>query len=425
MSNLTNSLTNSIADKNIVLGVCGSIAAYKSADLIRKLSETGATVRVVMTQSANEFITPLTLQTLSGNVVHQHLLDCDSESNMSHIELARWADLILIAPCSANFIAKLAHGVSDDLLSTICLATRAPIIIVPAMNNAMWENPATQDNIDTLEKRNIIRFGPASGDQACGETGLGRMLEPVQIINKLYESFQTLFQTECFRGQHIIITAGPTQEDIDPVRYISNRSSGKMGFAIAKAAIEAGARVTMICGPVQQATPRHVNRIDVKTAEEMNTAVNQLIDQADIFIAAAAVTDYRPKISQNKKIKKTCNHLELKLVPNPDILLNVTNKPNPPFTVGFAAETNNVKENALAKLKSKSLNLIAANQVGLEQGGFDSEENALAVYSSEGEILLPMANKEKIARELIAIIAEKYLTSLSSTDKPNTSVKPK
>ncbi len=405
MGNLKNSLSN----KNIVLGVCGSIAAYKSADLVRKLSETGATVRVVMTQSANEFITPLTLQTLSGNTVHQHLLDCDSESNMSHIELARWADFILIAPCSANFIAKLAHGTSDDLLSTICLATRAPLVIAPAMNNAMWENAATQDNIDTLEKRNITQFGPASGDQACGETGLGRMLEPVQIVNKLHDFVQVRFQKECLQGQHIIITAGPTQEDIDPVRYISNRSSGKMGFAIAKAAIEAGASVTLVCGPVQQLTPRHVNRIDVKTAVEMNTVVEQLIAGADIFIATAAVADYRPITPADEKIKKTASHLDLKLIPNPDILLNVTNKPNPPFTVGFAAETHNLKENALAKLKSKSVNLIAANQVGLQQGGFDSDENALAVYSSAGEIRLPMANKEKIARELIAIIAEKYL----------------
>ncbi|NOX44094.1 MAG: bifunctional phosphopantothenoylcysteine decarboxylase/phosphopantothenate--cysteine ligase CoaBC [Gammaproteobacteria bacterium] len=405
---------NKLTNKNIVLGVCGSIAAYKSADLIRRLTELGANIRVVMTQSANEFITPLTLQTLSQNPVHQHLLDCDSESNMSHIELARWADIILIAPCSANFIAKLAHGAADDLLSTVCLATRSPIIIVPAMNNAMWENPATQENIHTLEKREVIRFGPAAGNQACGETGLGRMQEPVQIINNLNE----MFQAKLLHGQHILITAGPTQEDIDPVRYISNRSSGKMGFAIAKAAVEAGSKVTLICGPVQRSTPRHVDRIDVRTAEQMNTAVSNFVTQADIFISTAAVADYRPQVTQSEKIKKTSEDLKLELVRNPDILLNVANAANPPFTVGFAAETNNVKENALTKLKLKSLDMIAANQVGNEKGGFDSDENALAVFWPGGEILLPMATKEKIARELIAIVAERFQVSRFSETNP-------
>ena len=396
MSNLTN--------KRILLGVCGSIAAYKSADLIRRLKEMGAEVRVVMTQSAGEFITALTLQTLSHNPVHQHLLDCDSESNMSHIELARWADLVLIAPCSANFMSKLVQGMADDLLSTVCLATRAPIVYVPAMNNAMWENKATQENVTTLQQRGFVRFGPASGDQACGETGLGRMLEPVQISNQLIE----LFQPGLLQGKNIMITAGPTREDIDPVRFISNRSSGKMGFAIAQAAREAGANVTLVCGPVNLTTPQNIKRLDIRTADEMKSVVMENISTTDIFISAAAVADYRPEIIETKKIKKAASKLNLKLVRNPDVLSLVANLPAPPFTVGFAAETDNVRENALAKLNSKSLDMIAANEVGKEQGGFDSNENALSIYWHNGEQQLPMADKNTIARQLITIISKKF-----------------
>jgi phosphopantothenoylcysteine decarboxylase/phosphopantothenate--cysteine ligase len=396
MSNLTN--------KKIVLGVCGSIAAYKSADLVRRLKEMGAEVRVVMTQSAGEFITALTLQTLSHNPVHQHLLDCDSESNMSHIELARWADLVLIAPCSANFMSKLVQGMADDLLSTVCLATRAPIVYVPAMNNAMWENKATQENVTTLQQRGFVRFGPASGDQACGETGLGRMLEPVQISNQLIE----LFQPGLLQGKNIMITAGPTREDIDPVRFISNRSSGKMGFASAQAAMEAGANVTLVCGPVNLTTPQNINRLDVRTADEMKSVVMENISTTDIFISAAAVADYRPETIETKKIKKTASKLDLKLVRNPDIVSLVANKTSPPFTVGFAAETDNVRENALTKLSAKSLDMIAANEVGKEQGGFDSNENALTIYWQGGEQTLPMADKNTIARQLMTIIAEKF-----------------
>lgn len=396
MSNLTN--------KQIVLGVCGSIAAYKSADLVRRLKEMGAEVRVVMTQSAGEFITALTLQTLSHNPVHQHLLDCDSESNMSHIELARWADLVLIAPCSANFMSKLVQGMADDLLSTVCLATRAPIVYVPAMNNAMWENKATQENVTTLQQRGFVRFGPASGDQACGETGLGRMLEPVQISNQLIE----LFQPGLLQGKNIMITAGPTREDIDPVRFISNRSSGKMGFAIAQAAMEAGANVTLVCGPVNLTTPQNINRLDVRTADDMKSVVMKNISTTDIFISAAAVADYRPETIETKKIKKTASKLNLKLVRNPDILSLVANKTSPPFTVGFAAETDNLRENALIKLNTKSLDMIAANEVGKKQGGFDSHENALTIYWQDGEQTLPMADKNTIARQLMTIIAEKF-----------------
>ncbi len=404
MSNLTN--------KRIVLGVCGSIAAYKSADLVRRLKEMGAEVRVVMTQSAGEFITALTLQTLSHNPVHQYLLDCDSESNMSHIELARWADIVLIAPCSANFMSKLAQGMADDLLSTVCLATRAPIVYVPAMNNVMWENKATRENVITLQKRGFVRFGPASGDQACGETGLGRMLEPVQISNQLIE----LFQPGLLQDKNIMITAGPTQEDIDPVRFISNRSSGKMGFAIAQAAREAGANVTLVCGPVKLTTPQGVNRLDVRTADEMKSVVMENINTTDIFISAAAVADYRPETVATKKIKKAASKLDLKLIRNPDILSLVTNEPVPPFTVGFAAETDNVRENALAKLNSKSLDMIAANEVGKEQGGFDSNENALSIYWQNGEQQLPMANKNTIARQLMTIITEKFREKSSANN---------
>lgn len=405
MSNLTN--------KRIVLGVCGSIAAYKSADLVRRLTEMGADVRVVMTQSAIEFITPLTLQSLSHNPVHQHLLDCDTESNMSHIELARWADIILVAPCSANFITKLAHGTADDLLSTVCLASRAPIAFVPTMNNAMWENLATQENVATLSNRGLIQFGPAVGEQACGENGAGRMLEPVQIVNMLSDHFQS----DLLQGQNVLITAGPTQEDIDPVRFISNRSSGKMGFALAQAAIEAGANVTLISGPVHLSTPERVNRIDVRTAIEMNQTVKELVDGADIFISTAAVADYRPKTNSAEKIKKFSADIKIQLVANPDIVSNVTQKQCPPYTVGFAAETNNVKEYAIGKLKSKLLDLIAANQVGGEKGGFDSDENALWIYWQGGEKQLPMADKFKIAHELIEIIADRYRQKKSTNKK--------
>lgn len=396
MSNLNN--------KRILLGVCGSIAAYKSADLVRRLKEAGADVRVIMTESATEFITPLTLQTLSQKQVYQHMSESEAESSMGHILLARWADIVLIAPASANFISKLAQGGSDDLLSTVCLATYGQIIICPAMNNAMWENHATQANIKTLGKRGVLCYGPASGDQACGETGPGRMQEPVQIINQLSE----YFQNNALEGKTVLITAGPTQESIDPVRYISNRSSGKMGYALAQAAIEAGANVLLVSGPVTLDVPKYVNCIHVKTAQEMNQQVLEHTADADIFIAAAAVSDYRPETVGEEKIKKTQDEIDFKLVRNPDILVNVANSDKVPFTVGFAAETSELEKNALEKLNNKSLDMIAANDVSDQRAGFDSDENALLVLWQGGRIELPLADKYKIARELVAIVAERY-----------------
>lgn len=400
-----------LADKNILLGITGSIAAYKSAELIRRLRDAGAQVRVVMTESATRFITPLTLQTLSGNPVHQHLLDVDTEAQMSHIRLARWADFVLIAPASANIVAKLAHGFSDDLLSTLCLATQAPIVVAPAMNRVMWENRSTQDNINRLEELGILRFGPEEGEQACGETGPGRMLEPRQLINKLDE----FFQHGILNGIKVLVTAGPTQEDIDPVRYISNRSSGKMGFAVAKAARNAGAQVTLVTGPVSLATPVGIHRIDVRTAEEMNLSVSDLAKEMDIFISAAAIADYRPESSATEKIKKTESQMQLKLVRNPDVLAGVASLPNKPFTVGFAAETTELRKHALEKLKRKSLDMIAANLVGGGSGGFESDANALTVFWDRGQVELALEKKELLAQKLIALIAEHYKAKISTS----------
>ena len=399
-----NKLMSNLNNKRILLGVCGSIAAYKSAELVRNLKDNGADVRVIMTNSATEFITPLTLQTLSLNQVYQTLSDGDVETNMGHILLARWADIVLIAPTSANFISKLASGIADDLLSTACLATNGQIIICPAMNNVMWENKATQENIKTLLKRGVLCYGPASGDQACGETGPGRMQEPVQIVNQLTD----YFQNNLLAGKTILITAGPTHEAIDPVRYISNRSSGKMGYALAQAAIEAGANVNLISGPVSLDPPKYVNCIKVSSAEEMNQLVQETVADADIFIATAAVADYRPKKLIKEKFKKTAKEISIKMVRNPDILANVSGLANAPFTVGFAAETQDLEINALVKLQDKSLDMIAANLVGNTQSGFDSDENALTVLWENGKFELPLADKSKIARELIAIVAERF-----------------
>ena len=396
MSNLNN--------KRILLGVCGSIAAYKSAELVRSLKENGADVRVIMTSSATEFITPLTLQTLSLNQVYQTLSDSDTDTSMGHILLARWADIVLIAPASANFISKLASGNADDLLSTVCLATNGQIVICPAMNNAMWENKATQNNIKTLNQRGVLYYGPASGDQACGETGPGRMQEPVQIVNQLSE----YFQNNLLAGKTVLITAGPTQEAIDPVRYISNRSSGKMGYALAQAAIEAGANVNLISGPVSLDPPKYVNCIKVSSANEMNQLVLETVADADIFIATAAVADYRPKELIKHKFKKSAKEISIKMIRNPDILANVSGLKKPPFTVGFAAETQDLEINALVKLKEKSLDMIAANLVGNAQSGFDSDENELTIIWENGKFELPLADKSKIARELISIVAKRF-----------------
>lgn len=390
-----------LANKRILLGVTGGIAAYKSADLTRRLRDAGAQVRVVMTEGAREFVTPLTFQALSGNPVRTELLDPNAEAAMGHIELARWAHCVLVAPASANFIARLAHGLADDLLTTLCLATDAPITLAPAMNRLMWANVATQANCATLKSRGIRLCGPGEGDQACGEVGEGRMLEADELVAALAD----LFSTGELANRRVVITAGPTRETIDPVRYISNRSSGRMGFALAQAAREAGAEVTLISGPVTLPTPPGVARIDIESAEEMSAAV--LNRPADIFIACAAVADYRPARPAPRKLKKDNQRFILELVPNPDVIASVTALAQPPFTIGFAAETHDLLRSAKAKLAAKRLDMIAANLVGSGRG-FESEDNALEVLWTGGHRSLPVADKHKLARQLIELIAERY-----------------
>ncbi|NNG12925.1 MAG: bifunctional phosphopantothenoylcysteine decarboxylase/phosphopantothenate--cysteine ligase CoaBC, partial [Halobacteria archaeon] len=351
---------NTLSGKHILLGVTGGIAAYKSAELVRCLRKQGAGVRVVMTTAAQEFITPLTLQALSGQPVCSDLLDPRSEAAMGHIELARWADALLVAPATADFIARLVQGRADDLLAAVCLACEAPLAVAPAMNRAMWQQPATQDNLALLRARRVNVLGPATGSQACGETGPGRMLEPDELTRLL----AGLFQGGALAGRRVLVTAGPTREPIDPVRYISNRSSGKMGYAIARAAAEAGAQVTLVTGPVALVLPEQVDGIRVETAEQMHAAVMEHIADTDIFIAAAAVADYRPQSVARKKLKKSAAGITLALEPNPDILATVAALPEPPFTLGFAAETDALEANARKKLRAKSLDMIAANVVG-------------------------------------------------------------
>ena len=395
-------IVNTLYNKRILLGLTGSIAAYKSAELTRRLKELGADVRVCMTHSATQFITPLTLQALSGHPVHTDLLDTNAEAAMGHIEIARWADLILVAPASADFLARLSNGRADDLLSAICLASYSPLAVAPAMNQGMWENKATQSNIQTLQQRDIHLMGPDHGSQACGEVGAGRMLEPEQII----EHVMPLFSTGLLNGKQLVITAGPTREPIDPVRYISNRSSGKMGFAIAEAAVEAGAKVTLISGPTQLNSLDNVKRINVETASQMHQAVLDNMQDCDIFIATAAVSDYRPGLQAVNKIKKHDDEMQIKLVKTPDILSSVASLTNAPFTVGFAAETENVLDYARSKLQHKKLNMIIANQVGPSKG-FDQDENELDVIWQDGHIHLDLNSKKTLARDLMKIIAEK------------------
>lgn len=392
---------SSLANKQILLGVTGGIAAYKSAEVVRRLQDQGATVRVVMTRAAQEFITPLTLQALSGNPVHLDLLDTEAEAAMGHIELARWADLVLIAPASANFIARLAEGRSDDLLSALCLATRARIAVAPAMNQGMWHNPGTQENLARLQQRGVIQLGPAAGGQACGEVGLGRMLEPADIAAQA----AALFETGSLAGKTVVITAGPTREPLDPVRYLSNHSSGKMGYALAEAAMEAGAKVLLISGPVNLPPPERVETRPVTTAEEMYRESLEQLKDCDIFIAAAAVADYRPRRVAEQKIKKGEDSLVLELVKNPDIVSAVAAASPRPFTVGFSAETENMVANARDKLQRKKLDLIVANDVSDTSIGFNSEDNAVTLIWAEGEEVLAKRGKRQLARDLIAHIA--------------------
>ncbi len=392
------------APHRVLLGVTGGIAAYKSAELVRRLRDRDVDVQVVMTDGARELVTPMTFQALSGRPVRSALWDAAAEAAMGHIELARWPDRILIAPASADFLARLAHGLADDLLTTLCLATDRPIAVAPAMNRLMWSNAATQDNIAQLASRGVRVLGPAEGDQACGEVGAGRMLEPLDLV----EEILLLPPGDgALAGRKVLITAGPTRERIDPVRFITNRSSGKMGFAVAQAARDAGAEVVIVSGPVNVMTPRGVRRVDVETAEQMMSAVNANLAGTDIFIAAAAVSDYRPLQVAAEKIKKTSDSLVLPLSRTTDILASVSAGTPRPFVVGFAAETQNVERNALAKLEGKNLDLIAANQVG-ENLGFDQDDNALTVYWKGGKRELLLCSKSQLAGQLVALIAEHY-----------------
>ncbi|MFT4994147.1 MAG: phosphopantothenoylcysteine decarboxylase/phosphopantothenate--cysteine ligase [Paraglaciecola sp.] len=391
-------------NQNVLLGITGGIAAYKTPDLVRKLTALGANVRVVMTHSAKEFVSPLALQAVSGNPVADDLLDREAEAAMGHIEFARWADKLLIAPASANFMAKLAHGLADDLLSTLCLATSAPIFIAPAMNQQMWHAAATQANLAILCSRNIQILGPAQGEQACGDVGPGRMLEPQDLANMLaLTSIEPLLT-----GKHIVITAGPTREDIDPVRYISNHSSGRMGYALAKAAGAMGARVTLISGPVSIPAPVGVTTVGVVSALQMHQAVMDVVTDSDIFVACAAVADYKPTEKNTQKIKKNDEELTLTFTRNPDILRDVANMLHPPFTVGFAAETQNLSHYAKDKLSRKNLDMIAANDVSKQGIGFNSEQNALHVFWPEGEKELGVADKYQLALELMQLVAQQY-----------------
>lgn len=392
-----------LAERRILLGVTGGIAAYKAAEFTRLLTRAGAQVRVVMTRAAQDFVGPLTFQALSGEKVHTDLLDPDAEAAMGHIELARWADLVVIAPASADCIARLAHGRADDLLTTICLATESPVAVAPAMNQAMWAHPATTDNVDRLRTRGVTVLGPASGDQACGETGGGRMREPADLLGDCTE----LLGPRVLAGQQVLITAGPTREALDPVRYLSNHSSGRMGYAIAASAARAGARVTLVSGPVQRPTPAGVERIDVQSAREMQAAVEAHVDAADIFIATAAVADYRPAEVADRKIKKGDDDgRTIALARNPDILTGICARSPRPYCVGFAAETDAVADNAQAKRQSKGADLICANAVGAGVG-FGDVDSTLELFDDRGSARLGPADKETLARGLIAAIAER------------------
>ncbi|MFK8083958.1 MAG: bifunctional phosphopantothenoylcysteine decarboxylase/phosphopantothenate--cysteine ligase CoaBC [Granulosicoccus sp.] len=404
--------------KKILLGVSGGIAAYKSAVLARRLIDAGADVRVVMTAGALAFMQPLTFQALTGNPVHTSLLDPEAEAAMGHIELARWADLILIAPASANTLARLAHGMADDLLSTLCLATDAPIHVAPAMNRLMWSNSATVHNCQILSARGVGFIGPAEGAQACGETGAGRLLEPEEIRDQLIHWLESVSTrsalptrpANALSGKQVLITAGPTREAIDPVRYISNRSSGKMGFALAEAALAMGANVTLVAGPVSLACSSEIHRVDVESATQMLNAVMQVADQSDVFISVAAVSDYRLEEIRNQKIKKTDKQMTLTLIKNSDILKQVAAMDKRPFCVGFAAETEQVETHARAKLKNKQLDMIAANHVA-QPGNpvFGSDTNALDVYWSEdnGHHPIAAASKTDVAQSLLELIASR------------------
>ena len=392
----------SFSKKNILLGVTGGIAAYKSAEIIRLFKKLGADVRVVMTESAKEFITPLTLQAISGNEIHDSLLNTEAEAAMGHIELAKWADIILIAPCTAETISKITHGRADDLMGALILASKADIFIAPAMNMNMWLDDSTQQNYKTLSSRGISFIGPAEGEQACGDIGPGRMVEPENII----ELIRSSYKTGPLSGKTITITAGPTREQIDPVRFISNNSSGKMGYSLAHAAIEAGASVNLVSGPVSLEADKSINLYKINSASEMMNVVMECMDSSDIFIGCAAVSDYKPADYSENKIKKDqMPHLEIELKKNKDILKNVATNFSSSYVVGFAAETSNINNNAMQKLKSKNLDMIISNDVSDKSIGFNVDDNEVTVITCDEKIFIKKDKKIRIAREILKIIA--------------------
>ncbi len=400
----------SLANTNILLGVSGGIAAYKAPEIVRRLADRGAHIRVVMTASACDFVKPLVFQAVSGNPVGVDLLDEAAEAAMGHIELARWADAILIAPATANTLAKMTAGMADDLLTTICLASHAPCWVAPAMNSVMWSHPATVANCQTLEQRGVTLLGPGSGSQACGETGAGRLMEPDDIVEALDQQIAgCTTPSGQLAGTRVLVTAGPTREALDPVRFLTNHSSGKMGFAIAEAARAAGADVTLIAGPVRLDTPAQVHRIDVVSALEMHQQALQLATESDVFISVAAVADYRVATQQAHKIKKSDGVLNIEMVRNPDILAEVSALQERPFCVGFAAETQDLEAYARGKLKKKNLDMIVGNLVGQSSGGFNTDDNAVEVYWPEnGHQSFSSRSKQQLARDLVVLLGERY-----------------
>lgn len=404
--------SSAVHGKRVLLGVTGGVAAYKAAELARLLGKAGAEVRVVMTPAATEFVSPTTFQALTGRPVRVKLFDPAHEAAMGHIELARWAQLVLVAPASADFLARYAGGMANDLLTTLCLATTAIVAVAPAMNQQMWQHPATASNLGTLAAWGVLVFGPAEGDQACGETGPGRLLEPAQLL----ELAAAAFPKGRLHGMRAVVTAGPTREALDPVRYVGNRSSGRMGYAVAEALAREGAGVLLVSGPSALAAPVGVERVQVESAREMREAVMAVIAGADLFVATAAVADYRPVMIAASKIKKSAERLTIELVRNPDILAEVAALENRPYTVGFAAETEDLAEHAEAKRRAKGVDMIAANLVGEGQLGFDTEDNALLVLWEGGRAELPPQPKPQLAEELISLIAERLHAPTATED---------
>ena len=405
---------------NIILGITGGIAAYKAPDLVRRLRERGGDVQIVMTASAEEFVTDTALQAVSGRQIRSNLWDKEAEAAMSHIELARWADIVLVAPATAEIMARIASGGAPDLLTTICLATEAPLALAPAMNHVMWSNPATQANREVLEERGIHIFGPDVGSQACGETGAGRMLAPDTIAAAVFD-IAVRKGEGLLIGKKVVVTAGPTREPIDPVRYITNRSSGKMGYAMARAAAAQGAEVTLISGPVNLPAPPGIEMHNVLSARDMHEATHECVATADIFVAAAAVADYRPATPREQKIKKSEESMSIDLVRCPDILASVAALEAAPFTVGFAAETEKVDDYARSKLEKKKLDMIIANRVG-NDCGFDSDDNSVNVLWVGGEQRFPEARKSKLARDLVELIARRFYAARGTDTQPRLTV---